>query len=66
MDLRPASPTSALLLATPPPPIAAAQVWPVLSPTQQQILFATLVRACRGLLPPVLLTPAPNEEQSHE
>jgi hypothetical protein len=66
MDLCPAPPTISLLPATPPAPIAAAQLGPVLSPAQQQILFATLVRACRSLLPPALLTPAQIEEQSDE
>jgi hypothetical protein len=71
MDLRPAPTRSqrartAPLLMTPPGPIVSAQVWPLLSPAQQQSLFATLVRACRSLLPPVLLTPTQSEEQSDE
>jgi hypothetical protein len=67
MDLRPAAPpTTSPLPTIPPSPIAAAQVWPVLSPTQQQILFATLVRACRSLLPPSLPTPAQIEEPNDE
>jgi hypothetical protein len=71
MDFRPAPllPQPARpspLLTTPPGPIVSAQVWPLLSPAQQQILFATLVRACRSLLPVASPTPIPLEEKSHE
>ena len=71
MDLRPAPPLpqfarTSPLLTIPPGPIVSAQVWPLLSPAQQQILFAALVRACRNLLPVASPTPAPAEEQSHE
>jgi hypothetical protein len=69
MDLRPAPPLpqparTSPLLAIPPGPIVSAQVWSLLNPAQQQILFATLVRACRSLLPVVSSTPV--EEKSHE
>ena len=69
MDLRPAPSLPARtspVLTTPIGPIASAQVWPLLSPTQQQILFATLVRACRSLLPAAPPVPAQPEEQNHE
>jgi hypothetical protein len=69
MDLRPAPPLPARtspVLTTPTGPIASAQVWPLLSPTQQQILFATLVRACRSLLPVAPPAPSQPKGQNHE
>jgi hypothetical protein len=71
MDLRPApilpaSPRTAPVPTSPPSPITPAQVWPLLSLTQQQILFASLVRACRSLLPAALAIPPQPEEQNHE
>ena len=65
-SVRPASPRTSPLSLLPSIPIAPAQVWPLLSQAQQQILFASLVRAGRSLLPSAPPVPAQPEEQNHE
>ena len=64
--VRPASPRTSPLPMLPSSPIAPAQVWPLLSQAQQQILFASLVRAGRSLLPVAPLIPDQPKEQSHD
>jgi hypothetical protein len=61
-------PTNPTLTATPTPSpsqIRSEQVWQALSPTQQQLVFRTLVHVCRSLVtvPP---SPARDGEEHHE